>query len=66
MQKIFIILGIFFIGIGLLLPWLERLHIGTLPGDIFLKRNNIVFYFPLTTSIILSVILSLVIWLIRK
>ncbi|WP_298436632.1 DUF2905 domain-containing protein [Geobacter sp.] len=42
-------------------PWLGRL-----PGDIYFKRNNFTFYFPLATSIIISVILSLILWLLRK
>ncbi|WP_298273442.1 DUF2905 domain-containing protein [Geobacter sp.] len=43
------------------IPWLGRL-----PGDIYFKRNNFTFYFPLATSIIISVILSLILWLLRK
>jgi DUF2905 family protein len=43
------------------LPWLGRL-----PGDIYLRRGHFTFYFPLTTSILLSVLISLVIWLLRK
>ena len=43
------------------IPWLGRL-----PGDLYFKRNNFTFYFPLATSIIISVILSLILWLLRK
>lgn len=43
------------------IPWLGRL-----PGDIYIKRQNFTFYFPLATSIIISVILSLIVWLLRK
>jgi hypothetical protein len=43
------------------LPWLGRL-----PGDIYVKRENFTFYFPLATSIILSLVLSLILWLLRK
>ena len=43
------------------IPWLGRL-----PGDIFIKRENFTFSFPLATSIILSVLLSLILWLFRK
>jgi hypothetical protein len=43
------------------IPWLGRL-----PGDIYVKRENFTFYFPLATSIIISVILSFILWLFRK
>ena len=43
------------------MPWLGRL-----PGDIYIKKKNISFYFPLGTSILLSVILSLILWLINR
>jgi hypothetical protein len=43
------------------IPWLGRL-----PGDIYLKRQNFSFYFPLATCIIISVIVSVILWLIRK
>jgi hypothetical protein len=42
-------------------PW-----IGKLPGDIYIKRENFTFYFPLATSIVISIILSLILWLLRK
>jgi hypothetical protein len=43
------------------IPWL-----GKLPGDIYIKRENFSFYFPLATCILLSAVLSLILWLIRK
>ncbi len=65
--KLLIGLGLVLVLIGLVLvfkiqiPW-----IGRLPGDIYLKKENVSFYFPLTTSIILSALLSLVFFLLRK
>ena len=59
MQKLFILIGIIF-------PWLWRLNIGQLPGDVFIKKENFSFYFPITTSMIVSIILSLLFWLLRK
>ena len=59
-----IVLGIVLVGVGLLLslvgkvPWLGRL-----PGDIHVERGNWSFYFPLATSLVLSVVLSLLFWL---
>ena len=43
------------------IPWLGRL-----PGDIYIKRDNFTFYFPLATSILISIIISLFFWLFRK
>ena len=65
--KLFLILGIVFLAVGLLLmaapklPWLGRL-----PGDILIRKKNFTFYFPLATSIILSVILTVLINLFRR
>lgn len=61
-------LGIFFLGLFLVffkkIPFLNQL--GHLPGDIHLQKKNVRFYFPITTSLIISVILSLIIYLLRK
>jgi len=65
--KIFLIIGIVIAGIGLLMmiggkiPW-----IGKLPGDFFFKGERFTFYFPLTTSILASVVLTLILWLIGR
>ncbi|MCF6211397.1 MAG: DUF2905 domain-containing protein [Gammaproteobacteria bacterium] len=64
--RLFIGLGIFFLAVGLLWPWLLKLGLGRLPGDIFIERGNVRFYFPLTTAIIVSLLLSLLFWLLRK
>ncbi len=60
MAKIFIFVGIVFILLGLLYPYLASLGLGKLPGDIVIERKNFNFYFPITTSIILSILISLV------
>lgn len=65
--KSLIILGLLIAAIGGLLtlsgklPWLGRF-----PGDIYIKRDNFTFYFPLATSILLSLILSLLLWFFRR
>jgi hypothetical protein len=65
--KSLIIVGLIIAAAGLLLtfsgkiPWLGRL-----PGDIYVKKENFSFYMPLTTSILLSVVISFIIWLLRK
>lgn len=66
MQKTLIILGIVIVLAGLAWPWLSRLPLGRLPGDIVVNRENFNFYFPITTMILVSVFLSLIFWLLRK
>ncbi len=66
MQKALIVAGLSILVIGLLWPWLSKLPLGRLPGDIAVEREGFRFYLPLTTGILLSLILSLVIWLFRR
>lgn len=65
MQKLLIVLGVALIAVGLLWPLLGRLGLGRLPGDFNVEREGFRFYFPLTTSILVSLALSLLIalWL---
>lgn len=66
MQRLLIALGLILFAAGLLWPWLTRLGLGRLPGDIRIERDGFGFYFPLTTGLIISVVLSVVLWLLRK
>ena len=66
MQKILIIAGIAIFLIGLAWPWLARIPLGRLPGDIIVSRPGFKFYFPVTTMILISIILSFIMWLLRK
>lgn len=67
MSKIFVISGIILLAIGLLWNYLIKVPwIGRLPGDIFIQKKNFTFYFPLMTSILISVILSLIFWILSK
>lgn len=66
MSRTLIILGIVLIVLGLLWPWITRLGLGRLPGDIAIERDNFRFYFPITTSILISLLLTLLFWLFRK
>ena len=61
-----VILGLALVLLGLGWPLIERLGLGRLPGDFRIEREGFSFYFPLTTSIIVSAIASLVIWLLRR
>jgi len=62
--KIFIILGLISIGVGLLL-WLG-IPLGRLPGDIHIKGTTYDFYFPIATSFVLSIILAIILLLLRR
>lgn len=66
MQKTLIYLGFALIVIGLLWPYLSKIPFGHLPGDIVVDRPNFKLYFPLTTMILLSVLISFLLWLFRK
>jgi hypothetical protein len=62
--KALIIFGVILIGAGLLLTFFNKIpFLGKLPGDILIQRKNFTFYFPIATSILLSIILSLIFWL---
>ncbi len=65
-SRLLITAGMVLIVAGLLWPVLQRLGLGRLPGDIAIQREGFRFYFPLTTSILISVGLSLLFWLFRK
>jgi hypothetical protein len=61
-----IILGVVLVVLGLLWPWLAKLGLGRLPGDIVIERDNFRLYIPITTSLLISVVLSLVLWLLNR
>lgn len=66
MQRTLIVIGIVIIVIGVGWPYLSKLPIGRLPGDIVIDRPNMTFYFPVTTMILVSVIVSVILWILRK
>jgi hypothetical protein len=66
MNHFLLILGIAFIIAGLLWPWLNRMHLFHLPGDIIIDRPGFKFMFPFTTMLIVSAVLSLIVWLMRR
>ena len=61
-----VILGVALVVLGVAWPWIERLGLGRLPGDFRIEREGFSFYFPLTTSIIVSLALSLIVWWLRR
>lgn len=66
MSRTLITIGVIIVLVGVLWPWLQKIGLGRLPGDILVERGNTRFYFPLTTSIIVSIVISLLVWLFRK
>lgn len=66
MQRFLIVAGIALVVIGIAWPWLAQLGLGRLPGDIHVEREGWSFHFPLMTGLIVSVVLSLLLWLLRK
>lgn len=66
MQKQLIIIGIILVLLGVFWPWLQKAGLFRLPGDIVIERENFRFYFPVTSTIIISVIVSAIFWLLRK
>lgn len=66
MQKTIIVLGIILIIIGLAWPWLSKIPICRLPGDIVINKPQMKIYFPVTTMIIISLLISFIFWLFKK
>ncbi|MDH3513674.1 MAG: DUF2905 domain-containing protein [Gammaproteobacteria bacterium] len=66
MTRILVTLGVILIVAGLAWPWLMKLGLGKLPGDIVIERENFKFYFPITTMVLVSLVVSLIFWLFRK
>lgn len=64
--RLLIVLGGVLVVAGIALLAAGRLGLGRLPGDLVYKRGNFTFYFPLMTSIVLSIVLSLLVWVFRR
>ena len=66
MSRFLITLGVVLVALGLLWPLVQKLGLGRLPGDIVIERENFRLYIPLATSLLVSVAVSIVIWLINR
>ena len=64
--RLLIILGIVLVVLGMLWPLVTRLGLGRLPGDIVIERENFRLYIPIMTSVIVSIVLSVILWLINR
>ncbi len=65
MQRTLIIVGIALLLAGALWPWLSQIPLGRLPGDITIERPGFTLYLPITTMLLVSLLLSLIAWLFR-
>ena len=66
MARFLIVLGLAILVVGLLWPYLSKLGLGRLPGDIVIERENGTVYVPLATCVLLSLLLSLVLWVVSR
>ena len=66
MARFLIIFGIVVLLVGLAWPWLSRLGLGRLPGDIVIERGNFRFYSPIMTSVIVSMVLSVLLTMLNR
>jgi Protein of unknown function (DUF2905) len=65
MQRALIVIGILVLVVGLLWPWVSHLPLGRLPGDIVVSKPGFRFFFPITTMILLSIVVSAILWFFR-
>ncbi|MEE8263785.1 MAG: DUF2905 domain-containing protein [Gammaproteobacteria bacterium] len=66
MSRLLISIGLAFVLLGVMWPWLSKIGLGRLPGDIVIERENFRFYLPLTTGIIVSILVTVLMWIMRK
>ncbi len=66
MSRTLIVIGVLLVAVGLAWPWVSKLGLGRLPGDIRIETEHGIFYFPITTCIIVSVVVSIIFWLLRR
>jgi hypothetical protein len=65
-SRLLIIFGFVLVALGLLWPLISRIGLGRLPGDIVVERDNFSLYIPLATSLVISIVLGLVFWLLNR
>ncbi|HEX9172420.1 MAG TPA: DUF2905 domain-containing protein [Telluria sp.] len=66
MQRVLIVLGVMMVAAGLAWPWLRKLPLGRLPGDIHVVKEGFSFHFPIVSCIVVSVLVALILWLFRR
>ena len=65
-RRLLIVAGLVLVVAGIAWPWLARSGLGRLPGDIVVERPGFSFYFPIVTCLVVSLVLTLLFWLLRK
>jgi uncharacterized membrane protein YjgN (DUF898 family) len=66
MSRLLIGIGLVVVAIGVLWPWLARLGLRHLPGDVAIRHGNFTFYAPIATCLVVSVVLSLILWILSR
>jgi hypothetical protein len=66
MQRLLIVAGIVLLAAGIAWPWLSKLPFGRLPGDLRIEREGFSFFFPLATGLVISAVVSLILWWLRR
>lgn len=66
MQRALIVIGIAVLVAGLLWPWISQLPLGRLPGDLVIERPNFRMYVPITSMILVSIVISVLLWIFRQ
>ena len=66
MSRLLIIFGLVLIAVGVLWPVIAKLGLGRLPGDVVIERENFRLYIPIATSLLISLLLSLVLWFLNR
>lgn len=65
-SRFLIVLGLVILLAGILWPFLTKLGLGRLPGDIVVRRDGFTFYFPIVTCVLISVVLTVIFWILRR
>jgi uncharacterized protein HemY len=66
MQRLLVIAGLLLVVVGVAWPWLSKIPFGRLPGDIHIVREGFSFHFPIVTCIVISLVVSLLFWILRR
>ena len=66
MSRTLIVIGLLLIAAGVLWPWLQKVGLGRLPGDFVIRREGFTFYAPIATGILISIVLSVIFWFLRR